>query len=214
MLSPPLQTLTNIMATLPKKDRATRTVAIAASLYRLLMELDKEEVKRIESQNAFVNDSATKGASAITASEERAFAAELSQLEGFFSFMLLWDLQEFFDSIDIKTLVAEAARVSFPMLQLALSMIVHRAPRRLKIGAAIGPPTLQMGRSMQACCPRPTDLARVYTPRMVKTLASCHPLAKVFQHVDDISNLAIGKTPFELVAAACRYALHFNELAE
>ena len=42
---PPLQVLTNIMATLPKKDGSTRTVAIAASLYRLLMELDKEEVK-------------------------------------------------------------------------------------------------------------------------------------------------------------------------
>ena len=93
---PPLQVLTNIMATLPKKDGSTRTVAIAASLYRLLVELDKEEVKLFEQQNAFENDSATKGASAVHAAEERALAAELSRLEGFFSLMLLWDLQIFF----------------------------------------------------------------------------------------------------------------------
>ena len=48
------------------------------------MELDKEEAKHFESQNAFVKDSATKGASVITAADERALAAELSQLEGFF----------------------------------------------------------------------------------------------------------------------------------
>ena len=75
------------MATLTKKDGTTRTVAIASSLYRLLMELDKYEVKQFETLNAFESDPATKGASAITASEERAFAAELAQLEGYFSFI-------------------------------------------------------------------------------------------------------------------------------
>lgn len=75
-------------------------------------------------------------------------------------------------------------------------------------------PILQMGRSMLAGCSRSTDFARVYTFRMVKTLACCHPLVKIFQHLDDISNLVIGKTSFGLVVAVCRYALHFKELAQ
>ena len=83
--------------------------------------------------------------------------------------VLLWDLQNLFDSIDVKILFAEAARVGFPLLQLALSMVVHHAPRRLKLGTAIGEPIFQMGRSILAGCSRSTDLARVYTLRMVKT---------------------------------------------
>ena len=43
--TPPLQMMTNIMATLAKKCGGSRTVAIAATLYRLLMELDNEEVR-------------------------------------------------------------------------------------------------------------------------------------------------------------------------
>ena len=128
--------------------------------------------------------------------------------------MLLWDLQIFFDSIDVKTLFAEAAEVGFPLLQLALSMLVHQAPRRLKLGTAIGEPILELGRSILAGCSRSTDVARVYTLRMVKTLACCHPLVKIYQHVDDISNLVTGHTPNALVAAAVRYAMHFKELAQ
>lgn len=181
--------LTNIMATLPNNGWATQTVAIAASLYRLRMELDKEEVKQIKSQDAFLNKSATKGASAITGSEERALVAELSKLEVFFSFMLLWDLQTFFDGIDVK-IVLIAARAGFPLLQEALSMIVLHAPGRLKNCTAIGQPILQKVRSMLAGCSRSTGFARDYTLRMVKTLACCHPMVKVFQHIDNISSLA------------------------
>ena len=50
---PPLQMMNNIMATLPKKSGGTRTVAIAATLYRILMELDNDEVADYEQQNAF-----------------------------------------------------------------------------------------------------------------------------------------------------------------
>ena len=48
----------------------------------------------------------------------------------------------------------------------------------------------------------------------MKTLACCHPLVKIYQHVDDISNLVTGHTPNALVAAAVRYAMHFKELAQ
>ena len=153
--------LTNVMATLPKKDGGTRTVAIASSLYRLLMELDSLEVKEFEAANAFANDSAKKGASALLAVEERSLEAELAQLHGNSSFMILWDLKKFFDSIDVKTLFAEAARVGFPLLQLTLSMVVHHAPRRLKMGTAIGEPILRLVRSILADCKRSTDFARV-----------------------------------------------------
>ena len=47
---PPLQALSNIMATLPKKDGGTRTVAIATTIYRLLIQLDNEELETFEAR--------------------------------------------------------------------------------------------------------------------------------------------------------------------
>ena len=80
--TPPLQAMTNIMASIPKKDGGSRTVAIASTIYRLLMELDNEGVAAFEAANAFEHDSATAGASAVAAAEDRAMEAELARLEG------------------------------------------------------------------------------------------------------------------------------------
>ena len=99
--TPPLQVMTNIMTMLPKKDGGTRTVAIAAALYRLLMELDSDEVPDFEKREAFENDSATAGASAVRAVEDRALEAELAKLEGSSLLTILWDPKKFFDTIDI-----------------------------------------------------------------------------------------------------------------
>lgn len=90
--TPPLQVMTNIMTMLPKKDGGTRMVAIAATLYRLLMELDNDEVAEFEKPEAFENDSATAGASAVRVAEDRALEAELAELEGSSLLTILWDL--------------------------------------------------------------------------------------------------------------------------
>ena len=86
---PPAQVLTNIMATLPKKDGGTRTVAVAATLYRLLMQLDNEQMEAFEAREAFENDSAKAGASAVDAAEDRALEAEIAAAEGKHTMVLL-----------------------------------------------------------------------------------------------------------------------------
>ena len=92
---PPLQSFINIMASLPKKNGGTRTVAIASTLYRLLMEIDNEEVAQFESQHAFENDSAKAGASAVLAAEDRALEAELAKHLGLSTITTLWDMAIF-----------------------------------------------------------------------------------------------------------------------
>ena len=49
---PLLQALVYIMASIPKKDGGSRTVAIASTIYRLLMELDNDKVAAFEAANA------------------------------------------------------------------------------------------------------------------------------------------------------------------
>ena len=57
------------------------------------MELDNEEVEAYEKENAFHGDSATAGASAVRAAEDRALLAELESNEGKKTVTLLWDLK-------------------------------------------------------------------------------------------------------------------------
>ena len=64
LILPPLQMLQNMMAAIPKKTGDTRTIAIASTLYRLLMQLDHREIERFEEANIYVFDSARKGTSA------------------------------------------------------------------------------------------------------------------------------------------------------
>jgi len=145
---PPLQAFSNIMATLPKKDGGTRTVAIATTIYRLLMQLDNEELEAFEADNAFANDSAKAGASAVIAAEDRALEAEIAHDEGYQTLTMLFDMKKFFDSLDVATLFRMAKRCGFPSKQLVLSMTVHHAPRLLKLGSALSDPIVKLGRSI------------------------------------------------------------------
>ena len=92
---------------------------------------------------------------------------------------------------------------------MALSLAVHLAPRRLRLGKAVGMPILEIGRSIIAGCKRSTHLARLLTVTTIKELDATHTDVSTGQHVDDISNLAVGSTEDELVGRAVKYAAHF-----
>ena len=130
---PPMQAMTHIMAALPKKDGGTRTVAIASTVYRLLMELDNQEVAAFEAAQAFECDSAKAGSSSIVAAEERALETELAKAEGQHVLVVSWDFTKFFDTINVQVLFEEAAKLGFPLRQLVLSTIVRHSPRSLKL---------------------------------------------------------------------------------
>ena len=197
------------MATLPKKDGGARTVAVAATLYRLLMQLDNEQMEAFEAREAFENDSAKAGASAVDAAEDRALEAEIAAAEGKHTMVLLWDIKKFFDSIDIPILFQKAEELGFPLKQLVMSMIVHQAPRRLKLGKAIGKAIAKFGRSMIARCKRSTQLARLYTVGGIKQLARLHNSVQMYQHVDDVSNLVADESNQKAVVKTLRFAVDF-----
>jgi hypothetical protein len=103
-------------------------------------------------------------------------------------------------------------RTGFPLRQLALSLAVHLAPRRLRLGKAVGMPILEIGQSILAGCKRSTHLARVYTVTAIKELDAEHENVSTGQHVDDVSNLAVGRNEDELVGRAVKYAVHFADI--
>ena len=210
----PIQVYLNILASLPKKTGDTRTVAIMATYYRLLMELDNQRLEDFEEKHAYCKDSAKKGASAEYAAEERALEAEIKHLLGKSTCTMLWGYRKFFDSIDIQTLIKEAVMVGFPIMELALTLINHLAPRRLKMGKAVGKAVCTFGCSMLAGCKRSTQMARTYTLRFVKKMAKDFAEVTLYQHVDDMTNMIAPLNDSRLAITAIEYAIEFKRQSD
>ena len=208
-LAMPVQVHLNLMASIGKKTGGSRTVAVAATLYRLLMELDDEKLKQFETKEAFSNDTAKAGANASHSAEDRALQAELMTAEGKALCSILWDFKKFFDMIDTEVLIEEAAAVGFPMEELILSLTVHQAPRRLKTGKVVGEAMEALGRAILAGCKRSTQLARAYSLRMVRKLAAAHPRVDLYQHVDDMTVFIKPQANHLLAEEAIDYIIDF-----
>ena len=73
-------------------------------------------------------DSATKGSSAAHSALFRNFAAEVAMWLGRQSAGVLNDYHNFFDAIDIPTLVSKAIESNFPARELAIALQQHLAP--------------------------------------------------------------------------------------
>lgn len=115
---PPMQCFLNLMATFPKNTGGTETVAIAAILYRFLTDLEDESLVAYEKDNAFENDSAQQGISAIVSSEDRAFHAKPSKSHDTAAYSMLWDISKLFNSLDMDILFTKQPK-QFPMRQPA-----------------------------------------------------------------------------------------------
>ena len=57
---------------------------------------------------------------------------------GFVVVHILWDLAQFYDSVDIPQTIRGAVGAGFPLDVLALGLISHRAPRALCAMGCIG----------------------------------------------------------------------------
>lgn len=125
-------------------------------------------------------------------------------------------MAKFFDTINSKKLFELARELHYPMRQLLLSMVLHQAQRRLQLWAALGEAIVNLGRSILAGCKRPTQLARVYTIKMVNELIASHPSTTLYTYVAYISNLIKAKTKghlFENVVKCARgFAEHASDL--
>ena len=120
-----------VLALLGKKDGSTRTIAIAATFYRLLMAVLKGEVRGWDADVGMEGDSALPGSSPHDAAARRRLLVEAHALVGDAVALVLWDIRKFFDSLDVEVLICRAEAAGFPLDQLVLGLQVHRAPSYL-----------------------------------------------------------------------------------
>ena len=157
--APPLQVLGQIMNLLGKKTGGHRCICTMASLYRLSCKLDAEQESEWNCDLAHERDSAQRGRGALQAAEERLIEQELLRARGKAVVMILWDLAKFSDSLDIKWLYQQLKKQGYPAWKTAITLMVHSAPRRMKVAGAVGAVIPRCGRSIVAGCLRSLSCA-------------------------------------------------------
>ena len=112
-IASPLQNLSNMNPCLGKPGGDCRTITKTPMLYRMLMRADSD-IRDWELKNSSPFDTARIGSSALLAALKRNLRAEIAFWLGDYSAAVFHDLEKFFDSLDIPTLLVEAVKTSFP----------------------------------------------------------------------------------------------------
>lgn len=157
------------MAMIPKK-KGHRTVATIASGYRVHTGLDDEKERQWNVENSHEDDSSKPNTSCLRAAEERLIEQEILHLNGYDTLVVLWDFVKFYDTIRYDVLRRECERNKYGKRKTARSMLVHAAPRKLKMGKTVSRNTKSVGRGIVAGCKRSQSMANAYTNRSVDKL--------------------------------------------
>ena len=201
----PGQSMVHVMALLGKKTGGSRTIAICPTIYRLLMASIKQPVRDWDKAHGHSGDTALKGKIPALETMWRHLMLETGHALGRTNVMILWDVEKFFDSLDIDILIQECTEQEFPPVQLALGIQAHMADRILKAQGTLSEKLDRFGRSILAGCTLSTSFSRAYLlPVVAKTgLAEGHTLA---QHVDDIEQVTTGTNLGRVKITAIRQA--------
>jgi len=141
-----------------------------ASGYRVYTGLDDEKERQWNVENSHEDDSSKPNTTCLRAAEERLIEQETLHLNGYDTLVVLWDFAKFYDTIRYDVLRRECERNKYGKRKTARSMLVHAAPRKLKMGKAVSRNTKSVGRGIVAGCKRSQSMAKAYTNRSVDKL--------------------------------------------
>ena len=153
-----------------QKKKGHRTVATMASGYRVYTGLDDGKERQWNVENSHEDDSSKPNTSCLRAAEERLIEQEILHLNGYDTLVVLWDFVKFYGTIRYDVLRRECERNKYGKRKTARSMLVHAAPRKLKMGKAVSRNTKSVGRGIVAGCKRSQSMAKAYTNRSVDKL--------------------------------------------
>jgi hypothetical protein len=93
-------------------------------------------------------------------STARQASQEVGGALGLATGQILYDIEKFYDSVDLSVVVRVGYNVQYPLLQLALGILMHQAPRRIITEAGVSD-LLWPKRSLIAGCSQAVDLSRL-----------------------------------------------------
>ena len=231
-MAPPVQSITQLLNLLGKKNGGHNTITTTSTFHRLASRLRTASKSRFNAELAHTHDSARTGTSALMAAEDRLVQQEVFMINQYNTMIILWDAAKFYDSIRFDKLIPLCDQHNYGMHRTAYTAIQHTAPRVLKIGKTLGCTIPALGRSILARCQSSQTLARMYTDIAVQCVRDLQktryensekneaidepPTGRdMYQHVDDASQLIWAKDkPHLMDFATDSAAKWYDELTQ
>ena len=188
----PWQLLLNLISLMGKPLGGERPICVANFITRLALRMLRPEGRQWSRQYARHWDHAVAKSSALRSAVIQAFLVESAKAQGLDWAVILYDLQKFYDTIQLPTVLAVAVRFMFPLRTLVMVVINYVAPRVIKAGASFSDATQPVD-SILAGCQQANDMARIALYRLLDKMHILHPKAPLNTFVDDIRQYAEGK---------------------
>ena len=114
-----------------KPTGGSRPIALMPMLYRLYTKIRRPQIIQWELAHQGPWDAAVKGSSALRAGLLSLLRDEMAVRLGKDTLVTLWDMEKFYDNIDIEILIQEAITLEYDISILSLGLQMHMAPRGL-----------------------------------------------------------------------------------
>ena len=207
-LSWPWQLIAIAVALIPKKG-GDRGLGVMPWLIRLWSRLRSDTIGDWADETADPWDQAVAGSSSLRRAMCRSFMDEAAATLGLHTVSTLWDVKEFFDSLDITKVLRFALDNFFPATELVLLTLCHLAPRLLRSNGCYADP-IQPHRSAIAGCRGAQQFARLVMKQVLHFVHWRHFPAVISKSwVDDVNQRSEATQPLvreRLVAAAVDFA--------
>jgi len=205
-----VQLLLNYFALLGKASGGFRGIGLTPLPYRFASKAESQIVSEWEQKKAGFWDTAIKGCGALRAALSRAFQDEQDVIKGRESGTILWDIAQFFDTIDVSLLMDKAIALDFPKLQLYMSVVMHLAPRLLKYNGAISR-IIPVSASIVPGCGKAIAFTRALLYDVLEAAHWAVPRAVPRTYVDDMSQRASGTTVKQVCWDLCAGGLALTD---
>ena len=204
----PWQFLAVAVALIPKNG-GDRGLGILPWITRLWARVRSSGLSEWIDRTADPWDDAVAGGSALRQALRRSFMDESAAELNLATASTLFDVKEFFDSIDLLKVLRAARHFQFPTVDLVLLYLEHLAPRLLRIKGAYAP-AIQPHRGTIAGCRGAQQFARIVLKRILFHVHTrFHPLVVTKSWVDDVNQRSEGseqEVADAIVDAGCALA--------
>ena len=175
----------NLICLLPKPNGGDRPICLATLLYVIWSGIRSPGVKTWDAERAGHWDDAVRGSSALRAALKRRILDECAVLHGKCTAGIYWDVEKFYDNIDIVKLATLAQTYEYPIAVSSLDLQVHVAPRVVR-WAGYYSETTPIFSSILAGSKFSNSYARI---ALYETLERAHAMIpdQVRQYVDDLA---------------------------
>ena len=130
----PHQVMQKSVALLGKSAADDRPISLTSLLYAVYVKIKKPAIADFDRSQATWWDSAVVGNSCLREGIRRRFVSEVACLNGKPCVDTFLDLEKFYDPIDNVKLIQQACQLKCIPVVLKMSLLVHMAPRVLRIG--------------------------------------------------------------------------------